>query len=119
MAAAGEGTLPGMLGQCRALTHLNLGYNWIRKGRVECLAGVLGQCTVLASLNLRCNGIRNGTERLAGVLGQCPALAHVDLSQNYIDDTGKGSLRTSWRGQGSGLVLEDEEDVILHVSLRR
>jgi hypothetical protein len=36
---------------------------------------VLGQCRALAHLDLSQNGIRDsGTQRLAGVLAQCPAL---------------------------------------------
>jgi hypothetical protein len=50
-----------------------------------------------------------GAERLAGVLGQCTALARLDLRANDIGTVGEGRLRASCRGQGSGLLLEDEE----------
>ena len=37
-------------------------------------------------------------------------LAHLDISRNDIGSVAEESLRTSWRGQASGLVLEDEEE---------
>ena len=59
MGAVGADSLTGGLGQCTALTHLDLSYNWICKspGAEERLAGVLGQCPTLVYLNLRDNEI--------------------------------------------------------------
>jgi hypothetical protein len=43
------------------------------------------------------------------VLGQCPALDHLNLSGNQIGAVGEGSLRASWRGQASALILDEAE----------
>ncbi len=118
----GAVSLAGVLPQCPALAHLDL-------GGADRLAAVLVQCAVLAHLNLRTmrsvmprqrwrsaqrwltwisafNRIGDaGAERLAGVLPRCPALAHLDLSGNGIGTAGEGTLRASWRGQASGLVF--------------
>jgi hypothetical protein len=53
MGAGGADSLAGVLGQCTALTHLDLSYNWICKspGAEERLAGVLAQCPALVHLN--------------------------------------------------------------------
>ena len=57
------------------------------------LAGVLVQCPALAHLNLGFNGIgAAGAGSLAGVLRQCAALAHLNLSFNQIGAAGAGSL---------------------------
>jgi hypothetical protein len=48
-------------------------------------------------------------KRLARVLAQCAALAYLDLSYNHIGAVGGRRLRASWRGQASGLLLEEDE----------
>ena len=73
---------------------------------VESLAGVVAQCPALVHLHLSDNQIGDaGAERFAGVLEHCPALAHLNLSANDIGSVGRGNLRSSWRGQASGLFL--------------
>ena len=96
-----------MLGQCTALTHLNLSYNWISAAGAERLSGLLTQCTVLAHLDLSSNYNfgDDGAERLTGELGQCRELVHLNLSLNGIGTVWKGRIRDSCRGQASGLVL--------------
>ena len=59
MGTGGADSLAGVLGQCTALTHLDLSYNWICKSP-------------------------GAEERLAGVLVQCPGLVHLNLSDNVI-----------------------------------
>eukprot|EP00961_Rhodomonas_salina_P094463 1271169-Rhodomonas_salina.1 len=77
--------LAGLLGECKALTHLDLNDNDIGKRGAGRLAGVLGKCKALTHLDLSRNLIRaEGAGRLAGVLGKCKALAHLDLSGNWI-----------------------------------
>ncbi len=44
------------------------------------------------------------------MLAQCTALAHLDLYENDIGVVGGGSLRASWCGQTSVLLLEEYED---------
>ena len=91
--AEGAEKLAGVLAQCTALAHLDLSYNVIQDAGAESLAGVLPQCPALAHLNLSSNGIgTRGAESLAGVLVQCPALAHLDLRENNIGDAGTESL---------------------------
>jgi hypothetical protein len=103
---AGAEGLAGMLGQCPGLAHLDLCANRIGPAGAERLAGVLAQCAALAHLDLYNNQIGPaGAESLAGVLAQCPALAHLNLRANGIGTVGEGRLRSSWRGQASGLVL--------------
>jgi hypothetical protein len=46
-----------------------------------------------------------------GVLGQCAALTYLDLQDNEIEAVGEGRLRASWRGQASGLVLVEDEEL--------
>jgi hypothetical protein len=115
---SGAEILAGVLGQCASLAHLDLFACHIYPDGTEILAGVLGQCTALAHLDLRCNQIGEvGAEALAGVLAQCPALTHLDLRDNDIahldlgyNDIGAvvgGRLRASWRGQASGLLIDD------------
>ena len=54
---------------------------------------MLGECKALAHLDLSFNLIGvEGAGRLAGVLGGCKALAHLDLSGNQIGDEGQGRL---------------------------
>ncbi len=68
----GAQSLAGVLGQCAALTHFNLGYNQIGPDGADSLGGVLDQCTALAHLHLSSNRIGEaGAKSLAGVLGQC------------------------------------------------
>ena len=67
---SGQESLAGVLGQCRALTHLNFRLNLIGAAAAESLAGVLVQCRALAHLNLSDNRIgAAGEESFAGVLG--------------------------------------------------
>ncbi len=95
--------LAGVLAQCSALAHLNLGCNGIGAAGAASLGGVLGQCAALAHLNLSGNQIgAEGAERLAGVLAQCPALAHLNLSFNGIGAAGTERL-TGVLGQCSSL----------------
>jgi Ran GTPase-activating protein (RanGAP) involved in mRNA processing and transport len=108
---AGAESLAGVLAQCKALAHLDISGNQIGAAGAEKLAGVLPECAALAHLNLWGNWIfSEGAESFAGVLAQCPALAHLDLSYNSIDIWGEVGerLRASWRGQASGLALEEE-----------
>ena len=77
---------------------------------------MLAQCTALAEINLEYNQIGPaGAESLAGVLTQCTALAHLEISRTITwalsgkgDFEGRGAVRGSWRGQASGLILEEE-----------
>jgi hypothetical protein len=50
----------------------------------EHLAGVLGQCSALAHLDLGDNDIRDGAGGIVNVLEQCRALVHLDLSYNEL-----------------------------------
>ena len=103
---AGVLRLSGVLGQCRELVHLSLSGNYIGAGGSERLAGVLTQCAALAHLDVSWNQIGPaGAESLARVLAHCPALAHLNLRANGIGTVGGGRLRSSWRGQASGLRL--------------
>ena len=52
MGAGGADSLAGVLGQCTALTHLDLSY-----GAEERIVGVLAQCPSLVHLNLSDNAI--------------------------------------------------------------
>eukprot|EP00961_Rhodomonas_salina_P211631 2857743-Rhodomonas_salina.1 len=84
--------LPGVLGECKALAHLDF-HNWIDAEGARRLAEVLGECKTLAHLDLSNNeigGERAG--RLAGVLGEWKTLVHLDLSHNMIGDGGAGKL---------------------------
>jgi hypothetical protein len=106
--ADGAESLAGVLAQCTALAHLDLGANYFRAAGAESLARVLGQCPTLAHLNLGGNQIGPaGAESLARVLVRCTALAHLNLRYNDISAAGRGRLRASWRGQTSGLLLEE------------
>jgi Ran GTPase-activating protein (RanGAP) involved in mRNA processing and transport len=59
-----------VLGQCAALTHLDLSDNVIEDAGAASLAEVPGMCAALAHLNLSQNEIEDaGAERLAGVMG--------------------------------------------------
>jgi hypothetical protein len=61
------------------------------------LAGVLGQCIALTHLDLCGKDIeRDGAGSLAEVLGQSTAMTHLDLSHNVIDETGSESLSEEW-----------------------
>jgi hypothetical protein len=104
-----------VLGQCTALTHLNLWANNIGDAGIESIVGVLPQCAALVSLDLGDNegeGLQNGgVARLARVLTQCTALTHLDLSCNYIVTVGQGKLRDSWCGPAEGLRFEGFDEV--------
>ena len=59
-----------MLGQCTALSHLDLSDNYTGNAGTESLAEVLAQCAALAHLNHSVNKIGAvGAKRLAEVLG--------------------------------------------------
>jgi hypothetical protein len=89
----GSEILAGVLGHCASLAHLDLSGNYIRAGGVERFAGVLGQCAALAYLDLDANDIGpDGAESLAGALGQCASLAYIDLTHNDIGPDGAESL---------------------------
>jgi Ran GTPase-activating protein (RanGAP) involved in mRNA processing and transport len=91
--SAGAERLAGVLGQCRELVHLNLSINWIGTGGAERLAAVLPQCAALAHLNLSHNNIEaTGAKSLAGVLGQCRNLVHLNLMGNQIGNAGAERL---------------------------
>jgi len=106
--------LTGVLGRCPLLTHLNLRSNAIRANGAGWLAKVLPRCPALAHLDLSRNWLGNdGAGRIAGVLAQCPALAHVDLSDNGIGSFWLLSLRASWHGQASCLLLEQRQKEML------
>jgi Ran GTPase-activating protein (RanGAP) involved in mRNA processing and transport len=114
--SGGAKRLAGVLAQCPALAHLNICGNFIGNAGAKWLAGVLGQCTALTQLDLSYNDIGDsGAESLAGVLGQCASLAHLDLWYNKYSAVLEGRLRASWRGQASGLILDEvdheEEEV--------
>jgi Ran GTPase-activating protein (RanGAP) involved in mRNA processing and transport len=99
----------GVLAQCTALVHLDLSDNEMGAAGAASLAGVLAHCPALAHLNLSGNSFgAAGAERLAGVLAQCTALVHLNLNYNQIGTILEVRLRASWRGQASGLVLEEE-----------
>ena len=85
-----------MLGQCPALTKLDLSGD-------DCNDD--GQGNLIGAEGARC---------LAGVLGQCSSLATLDLSYNAIDNDGIAMLRACWPGD-SGLQIgwqfsDDEEE---------
>ena len=81
-------------------------HNHIGVAGAESLGGVLVECTVLDHLDFSGNEIGPTTaESFGGVLMQCPARAHLDLHANIIGTVGEGSLRASWCGQVSVLVL--------------
>jgi hypothetical protein len=85
--------LAGVLAQCPALAHLDLGYNQIGNEGAGSIAGVLSQCPLLSHLHLWCNGIgAPGAERLAGVLTHCPLLSYLNLAWNELGDEGAGAL---------------------------
>jgi hypothetical protein len=85
--------LAGVLAQCPALAHLNLGENQLRTGGAENLAGELPQCRALTHLDLSADNIGDsGAESLARVLAQCPALNHLSLAVNQIGEAGAESL---------------------------
>ena len=71
---------------------------------------MLGQCRALAHLDLSFNQIGNaGGEALAGVLGQCPTLVYLDLSwNNGIGSETAARLRAEWRGPLSSLLLMED-----------
>ena len=71
LAIRGEGLLAGVLGECKALVHLDLEYNDIDD---------------------------EGAVRLVGVLGERKALAHLNLEGNKIGAEGKARLRIAQRG---------------------
>jgi hypothetical protein len=75
-----------VLEQCAALTHLNLGGNWIGDKGAGRLAKVLPQCTALAHLNL--SGNRIGMP-------------------NRISEAGAKRLTESWCGPEGGLKVDD------------
>ena len=75
-----------MLGQCSALTTLDLS------------EADHGQGNLIGAEGARC---------LAEVLGQCPSLATLDLSYNGIDNDGIAMLRACWPGD-SGLCLDNQ-----------
>jgi len=128
----GVETLAGVLGQCTALTHLDLNNNGISESGTDFLAGVLTQGPALTHHLLDNNWIgHGGTAILAGVLGhtnhevmtlydsncaptdacaaldhaQGAALTHLDLSINQIGTVGEGRLRDCWCGETSDLFL--------------
>jgi hypothetical protein len=104
--SAGAESLARVLGQCAALAHLNLSSNDLKEAGAESLARVLGQCAALTHLNLSSNDLKEaGAESLARVLGHCAALAHLSLCGNGLRGAGAERLRSSWRGQDSGLSL--------------
>ena len=106
--------LKGVLARCPLLAHLDLRGNAIRANGAGWLAKVLPRCPALAHLDLSRNRIGNdGAGRIAGVLAQCPALAHVDLSDNGIGSFWLRSLRASWHGQASCLLLEQRQQEML------
>jgi hypothetical protein len=82
---AGAESLPGVLGQCSALTRLKLGGNWIGDKGAGRLSKVLPQCTLLAHLNL--SGNRIGMP-------------------NRISKAGAKRLTESWRGPEGGLKVD-------------
>eukprot|EP00961_Rhodomonas_salina_P271978 3675190-Rhodomonas_salina.1 len=85
--------LARVLGDCKALAHLDMSGNQIGAEGAGPLSRVLGGCTTLAHLSLIGNAIGvEGASRLAGVLGGCKALANLDLSQNMIGAEGAGHL---------------------------
>ncbi len=68
------------------MARLCLSNNEISDGGPERIAGVLGQCPALTHLDLNGNGIEvAGAESLAGVIVQCAALTFLNLYRNYID----------------------------------
>jgi len=86
-------TIASVVVQCSALTHLDLGLNWMGPNGAERLGAVLGQRTTLTHLNLSGNLIGPaGAQSLARVLGNFTALVHLDLSGNDIGQEGEQSL---------------------------
>ena len=67
----------------------------------------MGECKALSHLDLSGNGIEaEGAGRLAGALGECKALSHLDLSQNRIGATRNPHSR---QGKESVLGIHKEE----------
>ena len=90
----GQDVLAGVLAQCPALAHLDLGanHNFGAPG-AERLAGVLGQCRELVYLDLCDNNVGpDGAGNLARVLAQCTALTDLDLHGNWIGAAGADRL---------------------------
>lgn len=96
-----------MLGECKALTCLDLGGNYVADEGAGRLAEVLGECHALAHLVLGSNDICDeGVRRLAGVLGECRALLHRHLSENCFGAEGAEKL-AKVLGEGRALAYLD------------
>eukprot|EP00961_Rhodomonas_salina_P213526 2883749-Rhodomonas_salina.1 len=68
----------------KRLPHHHLKVKWKTHGAAT-LLGVLGDCKALVHLDLSSTGLGgDGVCRLARVLGGCKALAHLNLSENGI-----------------------------------
>eukprot|EP00961_Rhodomonas_salina_P171746 2316076-Rhodomonas_salina.1 len=87
MGAEGVGRL--VLGECKALAHLDLSGNEIGAEGAGVLAGVLGECKALNHLFASENGIGDeGMRRLAGVLGARRWLSRVARKQDFCRGSG-------------------------------
>eukprot|EP00961_Rhodomonas_salina_P110055 1481237-Rhodomonas_salina.4 len=80
--------MAGVLGECKALAHLDVSGNRIGDDGAGRLAGVQGAgSSGLEPQHFWCRGSRN-----AGECWECKALAHLDLGENDIGDEGVGML---------------------------
>jgi len=77
--------LANELGKLPMLSCLNLKCNYIGVEGAKVIGGMLGQCKALTSLNLGNNEICNGAINIVENLPQCSTLTELDLSRNYID----------------------------------
>eukprot|EP00961_Rhodomonas_salina_P050292 675311-Rhodomonas_salina.1 len=94
------GRLAEVLGSCKALARLDLGWNGIGREGAGRLSWVLEECQGLAHLSLFFNKIDDeGAERLSWVLGECKVLASLDLSYNSIGPEGADRLVTALGGE--------------------
>mmetsp|Transcript_16104 Transcript_16104/g.38254 ORF Transcript_16104/g.38254 Transcript_16104/m.38254 type:complete len:202 (+) Transcript_16104:2-607(+) len=94
------GRLAEVLGSCKALARLDLGWNGIGREGAGRLSWVLEECQGLAHLSLFFNKIDDeGAERLSWVLGECKVLVDLDLRHNFIGPEGADRLVTALCGQ--------------------
>eukprot|EP00961_Rhodomonas_salina_P066779 896588-Rhodomonas_salina.1 len=96
-----------MLGECKALTHLELCGNDLCDRGARRLAKALGQCSTLQYLNVAgCSFGLVSAGTLVGALEECAALTHLNLSGNHFGgEEGAGTeLGGGWAAVGAGRV---------------
>eukprot|EP00961_Rhodomonas_salina_P124567 1678753-Rhodomonas_salina.5 len=79
--------LAHLVGNCRALTQLDLNESYLSDTEAHALAGVLSHCSALHALDLSRNLLLSGPA-LASLLNGCSALTRLDLSCCGLDDAG-------------------------------